>query len=283
MSINSVSFFQQDQNYWQQARAQSQASSAGAALINVMGQAMTNLAKGKASIANGEALKRTNSALTAAIQSILQSSSSTSGSSSASSSTGSSSSGTSGSSASTQTAAAPAVGIGTARLTTATSLFTLGILQNGTVSVTTGSATTTYTSTGDDTVGDLINALNINIPTNAHVIASLNSKDQLVLTGRNTSDFLEVGGTGTDATALGFGVGNNTFQPTKATSSATNSSSSASSSTASTSSSSSTSSKSTSKSASTPANSAPALQTFSTAASILSASGASGNLVDMLA
>jgi hypothetical protein len=282
MSIQSVSFYQQDQNYWQQAQAQSQASTADAALINVMADAMTTESKGKASIANGEALKRVNTQLTAAIQSLLQPSSSDSTSSSSSASTGSTSS--SSSSGSSSSSPSPATGIGTAPLTVGTSLFTLGILQNGTITVSAGANMTTYTSTGTDTVANLINALNINLPTNANVTASLNSHGKLVITSRNTADVIVVGGSGTDAAAIGFGVGNNTFQPTQAASSAANSSSSSSASTGTSSSATgSSTSKSASSSKSTTTNSSPALQTFGTAASILSASGVSGNLIDMLA
>ena len=46
MSIGSIgstlSFYQQDQNYWSQVQNEDAATSADAALINVMGQAETN-------------------------------------------------------------------------------------------------------------------------------------------------------------------------------------------------------------------------------------------------
>src|SRR5580704_3848804 len=93
-SVQGVSLWQQDQNYWSQSQAQSSASSAQSALIGVISTAMVDQAKGLASIANGTALKRVNSALSAAVQNALQvvdgdaptSSSSTSSSSSSSSS-----------------------------------------------------------------------------------------------------------------------------------------------------------------------------------------------------
>ena len=71
-SVQGVSLWQQDQNYWSQSQAQSSASSAQASLIGVIGTAMVDQAKGEASIANGTALKRTNSALSAAVQQALQ-------------------------------------------------------------------------------------------------------------------------------------------------------------------------------------------------------------------
>ncbi|HML06576.1 MAG TPA: hypothetical protein VK430_00410 [Xanthobacteraceae bacterium] len=105
----SQSFYQQDQNYWAQQQNQAQATTADDALMNVMSQAMTNLSQGLSSIANQEALNRVNTQLSAAVQSALQSSSGSSssgsssgGASSGASSSGSSSSGSTGSSASTK-------------------------------------------------------------------------------------------------------------------------------------------------------------------------------------
>jgi hypothetical protein len=273
---SSTSFWQQDQSYWSEAQAQGAASSADDSLIDVMGQAETNLAKGLAGIANGTALKRVNSQLTAAIQSLLQPAGSSTPSSS---STGTSSS--SGSSSSVSSVGAPAVGTGTVVLTTGTSLATLGILQGGTITISAGNNATTYTSTGTDTIGNLINAINIDLPTNAQVVASVNSSGKLVLTSRNESDTIAVVGSGTDASAIGFGIKNNSFEPTAPSSNPATASSA--SSTSSSSSSAGSSASSSSKSSSKPTNAAPALQSFTTAASILSASGAGGTLVDMLA
>jgi hypothetical protein len=286
VSIGSIgstpSFWQQDQNYWSDAQAQSQASSADNALIDVMGQAETNLAKGLASIANKTALNRVNSEITSLVEQVLN----PSGSSGSSSSGGSSGSSTP-SSSSAASAASPATGTSTARVTTGTSLSTLGILPGGTITVGTGTNTTTYTSTGTDTVADLINTINVDLPTNANVIASINAGGQLVITGRDVTSAIFVGGSGNDAAAIGFGTGNNTFLP-KAASSPSPSSASSKSSTGSSSSGTSaskTSSQNTpnANSKGTPTNSSPALQSISTAASILSAAGVSGNLVNMLA
>lgn len=272
MSIQSISFYQQDQNYWQNAQAQSQAQSADAALINVMAQAETNLGKGLASIANGQALGRVNSELSAAVQAALN----PSGSSTSPSSSSTTSSATSSNSSSTSTTGAPAIGTGTVPLTTTTQLSTLGILPGGTFSVDDGTNITNYTSTGDDTVADLINAINSGP---AFVTASISGGGHLVITGRNNTEIVTVQGSGNDAAALGFGTNNDSFIPTASkTSSAP--SSTASTSTAASTSASSTTSKSSSQSA---AVSSVAQEITSSAASILSASGVSGTLVDMLA
>jgi hypothetical protein len=282
-SVQGVSLWQQDQNYWSQSQAQSSSSSAQSALIGVISTAMVDQAKGLASIANGTALKRVNSALSAAVQNALQvvdgdaptSSSSTSSSSSSSSS----------STASTPATPTPAQAVGTVPLTTGTSLATLGILAGGTIAVTTAATTTNYTSTGTDTVGDLINALNIDLPTNAQVTASLNGKGQLVITARNTKESITVSGSGIDASVLGFGVGHQTFSPIKPkTTAATTGTTSSSSSTSSSASTASTSSKSSSTKKTQPTNDSSAAEnSFKTAASLLSASGVSGSLIDMLA
>jgi hypothetical protein len=51
-SVGSTSFWQDDQNFWNQAQSQAQSSAQSNALINAMGSLMTNQAKGLASIAN---------------------------------------------------------------------------------------------------------------------------------------------------------------------------------------------------------------------------------------
>jgi hypothetical protein len=269
------SFWQQDQNYWQQAQENDNSTSATTSVINAISSAESSLGKGLASIANQSALKRTNTELTAAIQNVLNSGG-TSDTSSSPSSTATSS-GSSGSSASTS--GAPATGTGTALLTTSTSLSTLGILPGGTITVGTGSNTTTYTSTGTDTVGELISAINVDLPTNANVTASLSARGQLVITSRDEKNAIFVGGSGNDAAAIGFGVGHDTFLPTAPKSSSASSSSTASSSSSAASSkAAATSSTTASKSYTTVAS-----EGLSSAASILSDSGEGGTLVDMLA
>jgi len=110
---------------------------------------------------------------------------------------------------------AVALGTGTVpNLTDATTLSSLGIASGDKIMIGDGTNTTTYTSTGTDTVGDLINAINSGAAGNAAVTASLNSGN-LVLTGDNYTASISVTGSGAnDASDIGFGTGNNTFAPT---------------------------------------------------------------------
>lgn len=265
MNIQSVSFWQQDRNFWARGQARDASLASTAALITVMGSAMTNLATGLASIANQTALNRVNTELSAAVQSALNGvTGNTSSSSTASSSTA----------ASAPPAPTPAVGTGTVPLTTGTSLLTLGIVKTGTISISDGKNTTKYTSTGTDTVGDLINAINTQASAYARVAAGLNDKGQLVLSGQNTSDTITI--TGIFAANLGFGTGNNSFSPTvppapPASNAASPSSSSSRGSTGG------------SKPSSGLLNSATALQTGGTAEILLASSGLAGSLVNLLA
>jgi hypothetical protein len=269
-AIGSVpSFFEDDQSYWSNARAQSAAQSAANSLINVMGAAEVSKAKGLAAIANGTALKRVNSELIAGIQSAL-------GITPAGSSSSSSSATASSSSSSAPAKVQPAHGTGTIPVTTTTTLSSLGILPGGTLTFGDGGSNpTVYTSTGTDTVGDLINAIN-NGP--AFLTASINSSGKLTVTARDTTASVVISGSGNDATSIGFGNKNNTFQPIQPpkNSAASTSSSTASSSTASSSKPSSSSSKS---------RAVPSASEISagSAASILNANGASGSLVNLLA
>ena len=88
-SIGSGSFWQQDQNFWARSQQTTQAQALSATVINQMFGASSTLTTGLASIANQTALDRTNNALTAAVQSVLNPSSTSSSSSTASSSTSS--------------------------------------------------------------------------------------------------------------------------------------------------------------------------------------------------
>jgi len=283
MGIGSIgsapSFWQQDQSYWQQAQENDNTTTATDSVINAISSAETNLGKGLAGIANSSALKRVNSQITALVQQALGSSSSSSSSGSTSASSSSSSSATN------KSTASPATGTGTVVLTPSAPLATLGILPGGAITVGAGPNTTTYTSTGTDTVADLLNAINVDLPTNANVTASLSAKGQLVITSRDDKTSIFIGGSGTDAAAIGFGAGNNTFLPKTASSSSTASAaaSSSSSSTSSSSTSSSASSSSTSSAKSTKSYTTVASEIRSSAASVLSDSGAGGTLVDMLA
>jgi flagellar hook protein FlgE len=110
---------------------------------------------------------------------------------------------------------AAATGTGTVpNLTDSTTLLSLGIAAGDKIKIGDGTNTTTYTSTGTDTVGSLINAINAGTAGNAAVTATLKNGN-LVLTGNNDTATISVTGTGAnDASDLGFGTGNNTFSPT---------------------------------------------------------------------
>jgi hypothetical protein len=267
---STTSFWQQDQSYWNDQQSYASSAAASDSLINAISTAETNQGKGLAAIANQTALNRVNSQLAAAIQSVL---SGTALSTSSSGTTNSSSS-----SSSTSTSGSPATGTGKDPVTIGTSLSILGIPAGGVVTITAGGNTTTYTSTGSDTVGDLMNAINSNSVGNAAVTASLNKTGDLILTGKNDTNVVMVGGN--YASNIGFGVGNNTFKPTAPSSS---SNASTSSSSTATSSSASSTTKSTTSSKSTTAVSSIASLSASSAASLLADSGVSGSLVDMLA
>lgn len=267
---SSPSFYDQDQAFRSNQQAASAQEAASTALMNAIGSAQAREAKGMASIANQTALNRTNSQLTALIQNILN------GGTAGSTSTSSSNSSSSKSAASTKVQ--PASGTGAVPVTTTTTLASLGILPGGTISFGDGSSNTTvYTSTGSDTIGDVINAIN-NGP--AFLTASINSSGHLTVTARDTKKSVVVTGSGTDATAIGFGNNNNTFQPIQPTASSATTSSSSTSSSASTSSSTS-SSKSSSSSRTGYVPTVTQLN-GSSAVSLLSASGIAGSLVNML-
>jgi hypothetical protein len=268
MSVGGIaSFLQGAVSSWGQTQSWSSSVEASDSLISAIGTAESNLGKGLAAIANGTALTRVDNQLTAEIQSVL-----TGGTGTSSSTSGSST-------ASTAKAAVPATATGTATLSYGTTLQTLGIPAGGTITVTAGQNTTTYASTGSDTVGDLLNAVNVDLPTNAQVTASLNSKGNLVLTSKNTTDSVIIGGV--YALNLGFAVGNQNFKPTPGSGSSSSSSSTSSTSTAtsSTSSTSSSSSSSSSKSAVT----SYFTENATSAASLLADSGVAGSLVNMIA
>jgi hypothetical protein len=240
-------------SFWQQDIA------AADALNNAMAAAEANLGKGLARIANSTALHRVNTQLSQEIQNVL------------SGNTGQPLSSTTASTTATQTIPVAATGTGTAALSTNTSLSLLGVLAGGKISVTAGMHTTSYTSTGTDTVGDLIKAINTNSFGSAQVTAALSSHGNLVLTSKNTTDVILVGGL--YASNVGFGVGNQTFKPTKKTAPA-----------ASTPAPAATTSSATSSNTKTPKSYAtPKTEMASSAASLLAGSGVAGSLVNMLA
>jgi hypothetical protein len=166
-------------------------------------------------------------------------------------------------------------------LTSGTSLLGLGFLTRGNFTVSDGTFTTTYQSTGTDTVGDLISAINSGTPGNAQVRAWLNGSGNLVITSQNKNDTVTVGGD--YAAALGFGSTNATFAPvTPPPVSHPVVSSSPSGSNAGSSATGGTSSKSTAASGFAN-NSALALQTGGTAELLLASSGLAGSIVNILA
>lgn len=268
-SIGSVSFWQQDQNFWQQAQNQAQSAALSDALISAMGSVMANKAKGLARIATQTAQHRVQAQLTAALQSALQASQAAQGAPSSNAST----------------TGSPAIGTGTVPLSATTALLTLGIPENGTITVSDGTNMTTYASTGTDTVGDLINAINTSGPKNAQVTASLNAGGKLVLTGNNKTVSVSVGGL--FASNVGFGAKNSSFQPVAPSSSSSSSSNVSSSATSNASTASSASGSSTSASTNLPAaapfNSATALQTGGTAETLLATTGQIGGLLNRFA
>jgi hypothetical protein len=282
-SIGSGSFWQQDQNFWARSQQTTQAQALSATVINQMFGASSTLTTGLASIANQTALDRVNTALTAAVQGALNPTSASSTASSSTSPTGSSSSSSSAaSSAAAPVVAAAATGTGTVPLTSGTSLLGLGFLTRGSFTVSDGTYSTTYQSTGTDTVGDLINAINSGAPGNAQVNAWLNGSGNLVISSLNKIDTVSV--SGDYAAALGFGNTNATFAPVTpppvshpvVSSSASGSGSSSNSSSSAT--------NGTATAASGIAkNSALALQTGGTAELLLASSGSAGSLLNILA
>lgn len=291
MSINSISFWQQDQNYWSRSSQESQTLASSAALMGVMSDAETSLSQGLASIANQTALDRTNAALSAAVQSALQSATGSTTGTSTSSSTGSSttsgssatSGSTSGSASPGDTAAisGPATGIGTVPLTSNTSLQTFHIIKGGTFSVSDGIGATVYTSTGSDTVGDLIKAINNASPGHAQAFAWVDAKGKLNVAATDTSHTITLGGTA--AAALGFGTGNTSFQPVTNTASTTAAAATGTAATGSGSQSSNTATTASSSSSLFAQNSSTNLLTGGTAETLLASNGAAGFLVNLLA
>jgi hypothetical protein len=283
ISVGSGSFWQQDQNFWARSQQITQAQTLSSTVIDQMFGASSTLTTGLASIANQTALSRVNTALTAAVQGALNPTSASSTASSSTSSSASSSSSSAASKAAAPVVSAPATGTGTVPLTSGTPLSGLGFLTRGNFTVSDGTFTTTYQSTGTDTVGDLISAINSGAPGNAQVRAWLNASGDLVITSLNKFD--TVTASGDYAAALGFGNTNATFAPVKpppvshpavsSSPSGSNASSSAKGGSSST-------------GAATAAsgianNSALALQTGSTAELLLASSGSAGSLLNILA
>ena len=112
---------------------------------------------------------------------------------------------------------AVASGTGSVSLTSGTTLSSLGIDVGDTITIDDGiNSTFSYSpTTGNETVGDLITAINAaNTGGTLDVSAALNSGGDLVLTGTNGVASITVGGSGSDAAAIGFAAGANSFSPT---------------------------------------------------------------------
>jgi len=256
MSVSSIGLFLQSAANSFGSVQGSWNASVGAtdSLMSSISSAFVTEAKGKASIANGQALTRTNNQISQIIQNILNGTAGASG--------------TSTSSTGTYKPAQAATGTGNKAVSVSTPLSTLGVLEGGSIYISAGGNTTTYTATGSDTVGDLLSNINTNLPSFAQVTASLNSRGDIVLKSKNTKDQINV--SGVYASNIGFAVGNRTFKPTAA--SGTKPSTTTSSSTSNTTS---------SPEADTSLQSSLARNNGS-AATFLAASGASGSLVNLL-
>lgn len=282
MSIGSLSFWQQNQNFWARAAERSQQLASSASLMSVMSDAVTSLSQGLASIANQAALNRTNTALSAALQSALQGPNANTNATPAANSNSASAASASSSPPDAGAISGPATGTGTVPLTAGTTLFALRILKGDTVSVNDGVGATVYSSTGSDTVGDLIRGINGASPGHANAFAWLDGNGKLHVALKDTTHTLTIGGT--VAAAVGFGAGNNTFQPSVSATSAT-----APAATGSTSAATSSGKNSKTAPAASPSpkpfaqNSAPALLTGGTAETLLASNGSAGFLVNLLA
>jgi hypothetical protein len=252
-----------------------------------MSDAITSQSQGLAAIANQTALDRTNTALSAALQSALQGSTGKSAGSSTSSSAASGSSSAPGStSASTSPGdtgaiSGPATGTGTVPLSSSTSLQTFHIIKGGTFSVSDGIGATVYTSTGSDTVGDLIKAINNASPGHARAFAWIDGKGKLNVASTDTSHTITIGGSA--AAALGFGTGNTLFQPATTATNTTTTAATGTSATGSTGQSSNAAAPATPSPKPFAQNAAPALLTGGTAEILLASSGSAGFLVNLLA
>jgi flagellar hook protein FlgE len=113
---------------------------------------------------------------------------------------------------------AVASGTGTVSTSTGATLASLGISSGQTITINDGiNSLFTYTSTGTDKISDLISAINTaQTGGTLDVSAALSGggTGNLVLTGTNGIASITVGGTATADTAIGFGAGANSFQPT---------------------------------------------------------------------
>jgi flagellar hook protein FlgE len=110
----------------------------------------------------------------------------------------------------------PAVGTGTVTLPLGanTTLASLGLVAGQTISVSDGTNTDTYTvpNVGTPKISNLIAAIGTGAGGTTAITASVNANNQLVFTGNN--NLVPITVTGTGASLVGFGVGQNSFQAT---------------------------------------------------------------------
>jgi flagellar hook protein FlgE len=90
-----------------------------------------------------------------------------------------------------------------------TTLASLGLGPGDTITISDGTNNDTFNVGAASTVQDLLDF--INTTGTANVTAALDASGRLQLTSANFLDTITLGGTG--AAAIGYGVGNNTFQP----------------------------------------------------------------------
>src|SRR5580704_6001584 len=110
---------------------------------------------------------------------------------------------------------AVAKGTGTVNtLTSATTMASLGLSVGNTITVNDGTATTTYTVASGDTVATMLTARNGGAAAVSAALSPAGGPGPLVLTGTNGIASITVGGTSAADTAIGFGAGQNSFQPT---------------------------------------------------------------------
>jgi flagellar hook protein FlgE len=111
-----------------------------------------------------------------------------------------------------------AAATGTGTVSFAASTTPLGLPSGQTITINDGiNPVFTYNTTGTDTIGSLMTAINAAHTGNTlDVTAALSggTSGDLVLTGSNDIASITVGGTATADTAIGFGAGANSFQPT---------------------------------------------------------------------
>ena len=106
---------------------------------------------------------------------------------------------------------AKAVGLGTlSGLAGSTTLASLGLTTTDAITVSDGTNTDTFNVGATSTVQDLLDY--VNKTGTANVTAALDTSGHIKVSSPNYLDEITVGGTG--AAAVGFGAGNNTFDPT---------------------------------------------------------------------